>query len=38
MGLHKNSPQTSGQRVSISGFTFIRNGVELGFPFEASIR
>jgi glycosyltransferase involved in cell wall biosynthesis len=23
---------------SISGFTFIRNGVELGFPFEASIR
>lgn len=24
--------------VSISGFTFIRNGVELGFPFEASIR
>lgn len=25
-------------RVSISGFTFIRNGVELGFPFEASIR
>jgi glycosyltransferase involved in cell wall biosynthesis len=25
-------------RVSISGFTFIRNGVSLGFPFEASIR
>lgn len=25
-------------RASISGFTFIRNGVELGFPFEASIR
>lgn len=24
--------------VSISGFTFIRNGVKLGFPFEASIR
>ena len=24
--------------ASISGFTFIRNGVELGFPFEASIR
>ena len=24
--------------ISISGFTFIRNGVELGFPFEASIR
>jgi len=24
--------------VSISGFSFIRNGVELGFPFEASIR
>ena len=24
--------------VSISGFTFIRNGVDLGFPFEASIR
>ena len=23
---------------SISGFTFIRNGVDLGFPFEASIR
>jgi hypothetical protein len=26
------------QPASISGFTFIRNGVELGFPFEASIR
>ena len=26
------------ERASISGFTFIRNGVELGFPFEASIR
>lgn len=25
-------------RPSISGFTFIRNGVEFGFPFEASIR
>lgn len=25
-------------RPSISGFTFIRNGVMLGFPFEASIR
>jgi glycosyltransferase involved in cell wall biosynthesis len=25
-------------RPTISGFTFIRNGVELGFPFEASIR
>jgi hypothetical protein len=25
-------------RASISGFTFIRNGVDLGFPFEASIR
>ncbi len=25
-------------RPSISGFTFIRNGVDLGFPFEASIR
>jgi glycosyltransferase involved in cell wall biosynthesis len=25
-------------QTSISGFTFIRNGVELGFPFEASIR
>ena len=25
-------------RPSISGFTFIRNGVELGFPFEQSIR
>ncbi len=24
-------------QASISGFTFIRNGVELGFPFEASI-
>jgi hypothetical protein len=24
--------------VSISGFTFLRNGVELGFPFEQSIR
>ena len=24
--------------ISISGFTFIRNGVDLGFPFEASIR
>lgn len=24
--------------VSISGFTFIRNGLSLGFPFEASIR
>jgi len=28
----------SQMRVSISGFTFIRNGVSLGFPFEASIR
>jgi hypothetical protein len=25
-------------RVSISGFTFIRNGAMLGFPFEESIR
>ena len=25
-------------RASISGFTFIRNGVKLGFPFEASIQ
>lgn len=25
-------------RASISGFTFIRNGVKLGFPFEESIR
>lgn len=24
--------------ASISGFTFLRNGVELGFPFEESIR
>ncbi len=24
--------------LSISGFTFLRNGVELGFPFEESIR
>ena len=26
------------EQASISGFTFIRNGVELGFPFEASMR
>ena len=32
------SISTSTQPASISGFTFIRNGVELGFPFEASIR
>ena len=25
-------------RASISGFTFIRNGVDFGFPFIASIR
>jgi glycosyltransferase involved in cell wall biosynthesis len=25
-------------QASISGFTFIRNGVELGFPFEESVR
>jgi len=25
-------------RASISGFSFLRNGVTLGFPFEASIR
>ena len=25
-------------RASISGFTFIRNGMQLGFPFEESIR
>ena len=25
-------------RAVISGFTFLRNGVKLGFPFEASIR
>lgn len=25
-------------KVSISGFTFIRNGVSLGFPFVESIR
>lgn len=25
-------------RPSISGFTFLRNGVKLGFPFEASVR
>lgn len=24
--------------ASISGFTFLRNGVKLGFPFEASVR
>lgn len=29
---------TPATQPSISGFTFIRNGVELGFPFEASIR
>ena len=29
---------TEPARASISGFTFIRNGVELGFPFEESIR
>lgn len=29
---------TPAPRASISGFSFIRNGVELGFPFEASIR
>ncbi len=29
---------TQTERASISGFTFIRNGVELGFPFEESIR
>ena len=25
-------------RASVSGFTFLRHGVKLGFPFEASIR
>ncbi len=25
-------------QASISGFTFIRNGTSLGFPFEESIR
>lgn len=25
-------------RASISGFTFLRNGVKLGFPFEQSVR
>ena len=25
-------------RASISGFTFLRNGAKLGFPFEASVR
>ncbi len=29
---------TQPSKASISGFTFIRNGVDLGFPFEASIR
>ncbi|MBL0418918.1 glycosyltransferase [Ramlibacter sp. AW1] len=28
----------TGSRPSISGFTFIRNGVQLGFPFVESIR
>ena len=31
-------PPPPSRPVSISGFTFIRNGIELGFPFEASIR
>lgn len=30
------TPQTA--TPSISGFTFLRNGVKLGFPFEASVR
>lgn len=36
----KTSPSSANffMPVSISGFTFIRNGVDLGFPFEASIR
>jgi len=29
---------TTNTEPSISGFTFLRNGVKLGFPFEASIR
>ena len=29
---------TAPDRASISGFTFIRNGASLGFPFEESIR
>jgi hypothetical protein len=33
-----NNADFANMSVSISGFTFIRNGVELGFPFEASIR
>ena len=28
----------SSQRPKLSGFTFLRNGVQLGFPFEASVR
>ena len=29
---------TAAVPASISGFTFLRNGVKLGFPFEASVR
>jgi len=29
---------TAAAVASISGFTFLRNGVKLGFPFEASVR
>jgi hypothetical protein len=29
---------TAAVSASISGFTFLRNGVKLGFPFEASVR
>jgi hypothetical protein len=29
---------TAALAPSISGFTFLRNGVKLGFPFEASVR
>lgn len=32
------TPPCATRRPTISGFTFIRNGVDLGFPFEASIR
>ncbi|UUX97505.1 glycosyltransferase [Aquabacterium sp. J223] len=33
-----SAPLSSAARPSISGFTFLRNGLKGGFPFEASIR
>jgi hypothetical protein len=33
-----SAPTPAPAQPSISGFTFIRNGVQLGFPFEESIR